>query len=375
MTLQIRVDNLTINRGDKDGFLSMRCYRDLESLCGQFFFSATFAKKAFNDYPIKRGYKVEILADGHTWMTGYVEEIEVNYDDKKLDVSIAGRDITADVVDASCGPRLSFTGPITLKSLIEQTLKVSGDIPVKVINKVESIEAFSQNELIAADIGRDLISFIGEYARKREVLLVTDGAGNLVIERPSSTPLNVKIQNVIGKVNNILTARMRISDTERFSQYNVVSQGNGSLLDFSGESLKSQVFRTGSANDNAVRSSRQRWIQAENASSNSECKLRADWEANNSRARSLTYECEIDGHSIQDGTPVNVNQLYPIVDDFAGITATMLVRRVDLISDPNQGNVAKLVFTTPDAYTPQPVLSPKQKKSNEIALVWNDEAF
>lgn len=363
---------LEVNGTLFENFTEIKAKRSMRTACGQFSIAASTKTQAFSDFPIKRGNQCKIIVDGNTWLTGYIDRISPSYTSESLDVVMSGRDITSDIIDSKILPSISVNGPISLLNLIKTALSQTG-ISNSVINNVSGLESFNEKEIIAPDIGTDLYDFLEEYCRKRGVLLLTDNDGNLTITRSTTELSGIKLQNKVGEQNNIVSASAVFDDSGRFNRYLVLSQINMSTLSYDGEDISNTTGRSGEALDDAIRSSRVKCIIAENPSSIPECEERAIWEANVSRSRSIQYSCSVDGHSY-DGEAFDYNKLVLIDDDYAGVSAKMLIEEVELISS-DQGNTANLNFVTPDAYQLQATAPSKQKNTNNIGLIWNDDNF
>lgn len=356
-----------------DGFTEISCRKTMDTFCGQFYFIASTETQAFADYPIKQGQRVDIIVDGQIWMTAIIEVAMVEYNEDEMTVEMSGRDITADVVDSTAGPNISINGPIGLKELIERSLQQNDITGISVIDSVGNIEDFIETELIRPDIGVSLFDYLESYAKKRQVLLLTDNLGRINIVRGSGNRVNGDLRNKIGQFNNILSANARFDSTNRFNQYIVHAQANFSVLSWQGEGIEAATDRSGTARDTAIRRSRIKHLLAENPMNIAECRERANWEANIARARSNRYTCTIDGHSVNN-VIVDINQLRDIDDDYAGINAQMLCSEVQLETN-EKGNFASLTFLPKDAYTLAAESSQNQKNTNIVGLIWNEDNF
>lgn len=366
---------LEVNGQLFEGFESVTAKRSMNSLCGQFSIDAATQTQAFSDFPIKRGNQMRLIVDGQVWLTGFIEDLSVDYNKDRMNIRLEGRDKTADVVDSSVPPSISFNGPISLENIIRSTLRLVGVTDVEIVNEAADIADFSSQEIVAPDIGTNLIDFFNSYAAKRQVLLLTNADGNLLITRSPEQLGPIELKNVVGEDNNILSAAAQFSDRGRFNKYLVLSNGSVAQLSFFGEDIASVSARQAQEVDSAIRVSRLKVIESEQPSSNEECRQRAIWESNLARSRSLSYACTIDGHSYEDSTPFEFNQLVKIFDEYAGIDAELLLHTVTMVSDSESGNIASLEFTTRDAYTLRAVADSRQTNTNNVGLIWNEENF
>lgn len=363
---------LEVNETLFENFTEIKAKRSMRAACGQFSIAASTRTQAFSDFPIKRGNRCRIIVDGQVWLTGFIERISPSYDSETLDVTMSGRDVTGDVVDSTVIPEISINGPISLLDLVTTSLRQMG-ITNNVINLVSDLELFSAREIIAPDIGTGLYDFLEAYCRKRGVLLLTDNDGNLMITRSTTTLSDISLQNKVGEENNIVSASASFDDTGRYNRYLVLSQINLATLTYDGESVENASGRSAQTFDDAIRSARTKCLIAENPSTIPECQERAIWEANVSRSRSIQYSCKVDGHSY-NGQAFDYNKLITIDDDYVGVQGEMLIEEVELVSS-DQGNTATLTMVTADAYQLQAQAPNRQRNTNVIGAIWNDDNF
>ena len=364
---------LEVNGQKFEGFIEASCKKSMDTFCSKFYFTASTETQAFADYPIKRGALVKVIVDDNTWITGRIEELEVNYDDSKMTVQMHGRDVTSDILDSTIGPKIAINGPITLKRLIERVLSLSGITGIQVIDSVGGIEQFTETDILQPDIGSPVHSFIENYARMRQVLLITNADGNIEITRGKTDTVSGDLKNVIDELNNIVSAKARFSDIRRFNQYVVHGQSNFSVLSWEGEGIEQATNKAATATDDAIPTSRVKHIMAETPLNTQQAQERANWEANIGRARSIEYTCKVDGHSLE-GLAFDINQVRKIVDDYAGVNAEMLCNKVEISTDAT-GNYSMLSFVSKDAYNTNPVATSKQKAVNDVGVIWNNSNF
>ena len=367
--IEIKVNGVIYN-----GFTSVSVTKSIDDFCGQFTIEASVKTQIFPSYPVRKGMSVEILVDDVTWMTAIVERIVPKYDSENMNITIEGRDKTCDIIDSTAGSNMSIEGPITLKALIEQSLSLNNINGIKVIDRVGDLKELEASEIIRPDFGYPLFQYLESYAQKCQALLITNAEGNIEITRTDNAEKGVKFRNVIGDENNIVKGRLLLDDSERYYKYFVSSQANFTELRWLEDPIQEAVAQGGTAYDTAIRTSRILNIIAHTPLTNEECQQRATWEANVRRARAITYDCEINGHSMEDGSPYYINQLHSVQDDFAGITSEMIAKAVHLESN-DKGNFGTITMVPPDAYKVESVPTKKQKNSSSIGLVWDDTNF
>lgn len=321
------------------------------------------------NFPIKTGDYVQILINDIIKCTGYVDEIQNSMSVDSHTITAAGRDNVQDIIDSSVPDKESENikvneGPVSLQALCQKILNsINSDI--KIINKVSGIAEFTTKDLQSAEPGCKAMEFLVSFARKRQVYLVTDGQGNLLIYRPlrekSSTSIVHEFNN---HANNVLLYDSKVSESESFNTYICKSQDNFGYddnADYSSEGTS----RNGKAVDKSIRASRYLEIQAEESMDDRECQKRAVEICNLKRAEQNEYRCTIQGFAQNDGTLWDFGQQVQISDDYAGVKGSMVITRVKYNYDIQSGSLTELVFSPVDAYQviEEQTLSDKRKSN------------
>jgi len=369
MTLKLEVDGVPF-----DTYLSFSVSRSMENFSGSF--SMTASDADVKGFPIKLGSLVKATINGFPVLTGYVEKTSPSIDSGSHSVTIDGRDITADIIDSTLdASSVEFTPPVTFETVINRVQEAIGT-RLKVINNVPDLEPFGASDLVSCKAGDGAFAFLEKFARKRHVLLNTDGLGNITISRNAETeaPFSVFNDKDGNLLNNVLSSSATFDNSERFRNYVVVSQGNLTTTPSFGDepdndavvSVKSEIIV-----DSEIRQGRSMVIVAEKNSTIAEAVTRAKWEANIRRARSRTYTAKLDG-LVMPGTrePYPINRLVEISDEACSIFSTMLVKSASFSVSADAADTT-LEFVSPDAYTleqDEPEKKSKaKKKGSEIA--------
>jgi prophage tail gpP-like protein len=339
---------LRLNGEPYTNFDNVAVVRSMETVSGAFSFSSSANSK--NLFPVRKGDAVQVLVDGVQVLDGHVERLSSSYSDKDHKITITGRDTLGDLIDSSVFGTKEFTGNITLTDVAKSILQGIGLTSVNVIDRTGGVRAFDETDITSAEVGQNAFDFLESYARKRQVLLTTDGMGNLILSRASTTVFPGQLKNVVGASdNNVLGGSFDTDDTGRFNRYVAQGQLNPFALDVGAGDVSSQ---NGTATDGGIRSSRVLEFNVEESQDSFTAKDRAKWESNIRRARSVSYSPRVQGHSV-DGEIWTPNTLVEIEDQFADIEATMLCRSLSYQQSIDQGSTTKLDFTYKDAYTLQ----------------------
>jgi len=350
---------------DYRNLISATVVTSIKTVCGAF--TITTTADGDDALPIKKGDRINVLADLEPICNGFVDAVEVSYSADGHTITLSGRDSTQDLVDSTVGKRKEFKGGIGLVSLIESVLADLGDNDIKVINRAGFIPAFSSSEVSSAKVGQGAFEFIESYARKRQVLVTTDGSGNVILLRGGSTDSGVRLVNLKGDrqgTNNILSSNFKSDDSQRFSRYLVQTQGNP-LFGLSDSKSKNLTQSSASATDDQVRNSRVLEFESRESMSAADIANRVKWEANLRRAQSLKYSVVVQGHTL-NGKTWRFNQLVDVVDEFCDLDSTLLISDVTYSYSLDSGSTCQLDMTYPDAYTLEENLASLSKNTKKI---------
>ncbi len=339
-------------------FTAMAVTQSIENFAGQFSFSAIDVNGKFNakSYPIKLGSLCKVTIDGVPVLTGYVEAVGVDTSDTTHSVTISGRDITCDLVDSTMPATFSPAAQnISLAAIINQVQALFG-LALPVLNQVTDITDFTSFEIVAPDAGQSAHDYLEKFARKKRVMLTTNGAGAIVITRASGNPLGMSFinrRNDTTLQNNMLSSSVNYDYSQRFSKYIIGSQANMQGLNDAGDTDNESVVdaQAETLDTSMTRTTRHLYIVAENVSDATALKERAEWEANIRMARSRQYSCVIDSHTVSAGKPFWFNRTAMVIDDNAAINETMLIKSVTFNENNNDGVKASIDFVVANAYS------------------------
>lgn len=322
---------------------------NVDSISGQFDFTTTFSENL--DFPIKRGSSCVIYVNDTPVVTGYVEVIEISYDASGNSISAKGRDVTADVIDSTLPGDIVLNNGAELEDIIRAVLDSLNLQSVGIISTVD-IEPFDDGEMSASsETTQNAFSLIMEHAKAKEVLLTTDGLGNIVIQRASTVAVNNGILNIQGDdASNIIRARLSLDDTQRFHDYVCRSQDS---IDYSKalfEDFDGFINVESSAVDEQVRDSRRLEFFSETTLDGGGAEQRSIWEANVRKGKAFQYSVTVQDFTY-DGTNIwRPNLLIPVVDNFTNINSELLLNSVSFSSDSSSGTMANLDFVDPNTY-------------------------
>jgi prophage tail gpP-like protein len=339
----------------------------------------TFGFGAFsataNPLPFFQGQTCRVKIDGEAVMTGTIEILTVSGSAGSHSIDVQGRDDTAGIMDSSLGNLPDFAATISLKRLCEAVIEHIG-LDIKVIDNLKpKLEPFDKAEdQVTPDVAEAAYDYLLKWARKRNVLLTSNGDGDLFFTQPQ--PATGRTRTVFlrhradGSTNNVISYTATFDSTGRFNRYIVTSQGNPVLFNKSGNRTNRSVAdQTGSTiEDQDVRLGRQLVLVAETAASVGENTTRAEWEANIRKVKGRTYQCEVRGFRNQEGNLWTPGELVFVDDDFAGISAEMRINEVIYTMGSN-GFLTNLTCLEPNAYT----LTLEEPKEQKVGVGFDSE--
>lgn len=318
--------------------------RTLDESTGKFRFTATGT--ASRPFPVKAGDAVQILIDDQPALTGFCEVVTSAESMGNHNITVSGRDNTCDLIDSSMPDAVkSLKGPLSMKALTEKVIAALG-ANIKVVNQVDNITNFSKDEPLGAAAGKRCMIYLTSFARKRQVYLIADGAGRLIIFRPSETKLPGSLTGGI----NIKSSSVTYNHAQRFNRHSIRAQsGDAGFVAgiFDGDPVDIQ----GTASDVKIRASRFFEMQSEEKMDKSEADNRAVEELNIRKARAEIYTAIIANNTLRsEGVLWDIGQLVEVDDKSVGVRGSYIIRSVSHKTDRQGGTITTLIMAPPEAY-------------------------
>lgn len=400
----VNIITLQANGQKYDNLLSFSIKKNIEDLCGTFEITATSTDN-YADNPIEPQSPVVIAIDDEPVVTGFVDDVEVSFSTDSHTISISGRDKTADFVDSTLDAK-TFNPPISFEELLKKLLTIVGytvvsknkkvglglastQNQISIINNYGEIAKFTTAEGIQLRSSESAFNLIKRCAEKRQLVLNSNGNGDIVIARIGDKRSVTILQNLQGVQdsiainNNLKNARVNRSFQDRYHKYVIKSMTTQGTDAGGGDSIGNEAIdplsnnatpQSGIAYDPEVRSSRIYSAIGSSAMTASDCKKRAEWEANIRKTKSFSYSCEVFGFRqnldqvISQNPLWFPNQLVYVLDEFAGIQDELLIKSVEFVQDLSRGSITKLELVDKNAYSTsifEPLL--RRKVDNEVA--------
>lgn len=357
--------SVVVNGKKYENLVSYDVSRSVEDLSGSFSIEMTNGWE--KEPPVKLRSRIEVLVNDTKVLTGFVEKLSVRYDNSQHIIRFSGRDKVCDLIDSTLGSNVELKAPVSLDAIFKRVMKEINMTGVKIINQAGKLPDFQPGDLVSGNVDESIFQFLEKYVRKRQVLMTTDGLGNILLTRTGSRKAGCAIVHKVSESqlqpNNVKSAEIEWDDTERFNLYRIHSQGNtagaGRAVKLSNKEIAS---RLGTATDPEIRKTRVLDLMAESSTDVATLYERARWEAIVRLARGMSYHCELQGHTMtENGKPWEPNLLVDVLDDFHLVSDTLLIKTVHYSLDSN-GSVTNLELVDPDSYKPEPIVEHVRKK-------------
>lgn len=361
-------------------FLSYELSQNIENLVKIFSFTINIPS---DNSIIKEGDEVVIDIDGEEFLTGFIEIVnKIDQGDKSI-IQISGRDNLCDLVDSKIGAKIYKT-PISFIELCKDVLKTLNydviDNPnnirkqkgVSVINKYGDISILQSSDDVVHRDNDSAFEVIKRCADKRQLILNSDGSGNLIINDIGGEVCNTLLQRIRNDRNsNILSSNVDIDYSKRFYKYVVKSipTANGNATSDTtidplepiikekgrGGIRSNTINATGISYDDEIRKNRI-YTTFRQVSSPKEVQRIAEWENNIRKAQSFVYNCAVWGfrqnldEDIKKNPLWRVNSLVDVVDDIKNVIGRYLIKSVKYTKNEN-GTKSEMVLIDKKAYT------------------------
>ncbi len=261
--------------------------------------------------PIKPGARCQMLLGGERVIYGFVDVAEPSFDEHGSQLRIEGRDATGDLVDCSAIYKSGQWRGATLDTIARDLLKPFGIGLVVQANVGERFSSFSIQQ------GETVFECLERAARMRAVLLISDGAGNLVITRAGETLAPVRLEEGV----NILAGRASLSWKDRYSRIVVKGQARATD-DYFGDQAAGP---SAAGADEIIDRYRPLIVLAEDHGTPATLAARARWEASVRAGRGNRGIVTVQGWRRSDGQLWAPNVLVSITAATLYLDAPMLV--------------------------------------------------
>ena len=353
---------LTLGGSRHEGWTEVTVRRSVETISGAF--SVLVSERepgAATPRSVTPGEACTLALDGETVVTGYVDGVEVSYDDASHMIRVKGRDRAGDLVDCSAEQNEWLDETL---DVIAAAIAAPFGIGVAMAAGVAPGEPFRKFTIERGETAWDAID---RLTRLRAVLAVSDGKGGIVLGRAARDRARTRLE----RGRNVLRLRGRADWRERHSEYTVIGQQAGSDELFGDGDAKPITQVSAIARDNGVTRHRPLVVLAEQGVSQAEATERVEWEAAVRRGRSREIVATVQGWRERGGEGAlwAPGRVVRLTDDWAGIDRDLLIATVQQhLSD--DGTLSELTLMPEDAFLPGPADTPSGSSDERSRGYW-----
>jgi len=328
---------LIVNDLAYGGWQSISVTKSIESLAGAFSLTAA---EGGADAQIEVEDECRVDIDDDTIIDGHVERREVQITADSIRVGFSGYD-KAQALWANSVYLDGWTFRDANLRAFAKRLAGQFGIPVKVQPGL-----VLPNTAIKATVspGESAFDALAIEAAKVGALLVSDGAGNLVITRGGTD----RTVDALVEGGNILAGTSSTDGSERFRRYVVLASRPGSS-ESSAESLR---VRAEAVDAGVLRSERIQVIRPSSAMTQAAARAHADWQSRTRAAQAEALQITVQGWRQSSGDLWTVNRLVAVDAPTLRVSGDRLISEVTYTLDNDGGELAILRLMRPDAFTP-----------------------
>jgi prophage tail gpP-like protein len=367
------------------GWLRVRLERSIDNATIQWGVNATRTWPGMQgSWWIEPGDRVNVRIYDHRICSGWIDNVQPNYDGGQHVIEISGRGLVGDLCDCS------YIGPPWQWKSVD---------PAEVIRTIAAQHQIKVN--IAADLGEPLKfqvqqgeacwDAIERIARLRQCLAYEEPDGSLLITRGSEEFVETEL--VQGEL--ILAANATLDDKDRYSHYIVKGQqkakkkaakkaggAGGGGDDYYGPPAGRSIgepapyatlgeeedeippeqasFSMGEVRDPSMRRYRPKLLTQSANTDNGNALDRAKWEMQNRWGKSRKCEITLGGWLQPNGELWPINRRCAVIDDWLGLDRDLAI--VAVTHDvSNSGLRTVLTLQPPEALIPEPAKPEKGK--------------
>lgn len=341
--------NLIVNGRRYGGWKSVRVTRSMESLCGSFDLEVSDRWAAQEKpWPIREEDPCRVEIDGTLVIDGFIGKRRLGGSGTSRSLSYEGKDRAGSMVASSANlTKWSFRNTTFLDLARKMAEPFGVAVSVQPGLELRSLNNLSKKTSTVSP-GEGAFSVVEQAARAAGVLVISDGAGGILVTQSGSTRASASLIESV----NILDYGVEYDADERFYKYVIASQIQGEDTKYG---VDTQILAT--AIDAGVkRKERVLFIVAEKALGIDYARRRADWEARVRAARAMKASISVVGWKQGPGLPLwQLNTLVPVhAPSTMEIDGELLIVTTEMSLDDQGGEVTHLELMRPDAFIPDP---------------------
>lgn len=339
---------LTVGGVDWTGWESLQASRSVDAMAGAFSLGlADRVQYGGASLPLAPGMECELSSGADTLVTGFIDSVSQSLDSGRHGITVSGRDRSADIVDASA---VHAPGSWKGASLMDICSALCAPFGVPV-----TLEGDQGQPVTAFQIqpGESVAEAVQRLLKQRELVAVPDGKGGLRLAGLAQETLSAVLQEGV----NVLSASVTCDASERFSEYVVTGQKQGTDQNF-GKACSGRATVT----DEQITRYRPLVIRASQQGDAAYMRRRARWEMTTRRAEGTSVQVTVQGWRDSTGRLWEPGVLVPVSLPTLGISQSLLIGEVTWTRDSG-GTTTQLMLKDPAAWQPEPEEAQKAASS------------
>ncbi|MDL2226542.1 hypothetical protein LJB86_02665 [Deltaproteobacteria bacterium OttesenSCG-928-M10] len=324
-----------------EGWESVEVSRQVDAAAGSFSLGLADKWRAQQMAPaIAAGMACEVSSGGGSLISGYIDNLTINFSPGAHGLTVSGRDKTADLVDCSAVHEPGFFQ----KQTVEQLANTFAG-PFNVSVKLEE-DPGQPIEIFKIEEGETAFMALDRAARLRGLLPTPDGRGGLSLGRPGKK----RSSTALRQGENVKEGSVTYDVSDRHSDYICKGQKRGTDDDY-GENC---CCVKGEGKDESIDRYRPLIVRPETQVNEEDAEQRAKWEASTRAARGVTAQVTVQGWR-QDGGQLWEPGLLVNCDlPFLHLSRDLMIAKVTFSLSMGEGTVTKLDLKDPKAFDKDP---------------------
>jgi prophage tail gpP-like protein len=327
-----------------EGWRSVSISRSLEAVSGRFELEISDRWNGMNErWQIEEGAACVISIGSVPVITGFIDTVTAVLSGSSSGVQISGRDTTGDLVDCSAIRKPPTWQRASFETIAKDLTRPFG---IQVKFEVDTGKPFLGFSITQ---GETAFSCLERAAKLRQLVLTTNGKGDLLVTRPN----NDKPSIVLEEGANILNATAHFDHSQRFSKYLVRSIPT-TIEDEESSPLPEQSLPI---YDFGIKRYRPLLVIAEGIVQKQTFAARANWELTTRRAKSKRPSITVAGWRSPSQDIWNINEVVRLKCPSIYIKdGVYIITSVHFSLDGSGGKRTILGLESSDAYKVDPTL-------------------
>lgn len=308
--------------------------RSVGNIAASFSLSVSYRDLDGGKLQLFPGDLIEIDVDKIPVIKGFVVNISASYSSSSHDVTVSGYETTCDLADCSVEAPYEWKN-----SKIDRIIyDICGRLGIKFENKM-GVDCGDPLKNFGIGPGTKAVDAIADLCKTRGILPCSDGMGKVFLLKPSSAKHAER--NIVEGVN-IVSASMRLSVSERYSDYYVYGSGKKMVK--------------ASSKDDKIERKRPLIIVDSNSTDKASAEARAYWESSVRKSRSFSLTCTLQGWKSSANSIWNSGEIVFVLSPsvFIEDSSELLISKVVFRYDRNNGSFTEVELVQPESFEPQP---------------------